>query len=152
MGYPIRSDTVYIDIYEQICNTIKEDASIAALSDGVVFDFDLVDTPITPPAPRDVPRIYLLPTSVSCPVESSCNNDLTLEYSVVIDGFHFRDARLAKIAWRMMFLLRYFPVTSLVIDGASFFVQFDVGTGSWDYGAERQTMTHQIGFTVRIKV
>ena len=150
--YIVRSDDVYVDIYKQLCTIVMEDPSIRSLSTGVIFDFDLEAVGVTPVSPRVAPRIYLLPSSVSYSRETTCNNNLQLEYSFVIDGFHFRDVRAHKLAWRLMFLLRNIPFTSLKIDEYEFPVICEVGNGSWDYDVEKETIQHSLSISVQVRV
>ena len=152
MAYQVQSDTLYADVYEKICDVIKADPKILELADGVVFDFDLPVATDTPTQPRDCPRIYVLPSQVEYPGATSCCNQLILNYSIVIDGFHIRDPKANKMAFRMMFLMRNIPFTSIDIDGYPFGVICVPGSGSWDYDSSRQTMAHTIGLTVNIYV
>lgn len=148
----VNSNDVYVDIYKNLCAIVMEDPAIHDLSTGVIFDFDLDEVGATPVSPRVAPRIYLLPSSVSYARENSCNNNLQLEYSFVIDGFHFRDERAHKLAWRLMFLLRNIPFTSLKIDDYEFPVICEVGNGSWDYDVEKETIQHSLSISVQVKV
>ena len=58
MAYPMRSDTVLLDIYLAVANAIVNDEGTKKLLDGVVIDFDFLDQDVVEeesPPPTTVP-------------------------------------------------------------------------------------------------
>lgn len=154
MAYRVQTDDVFVDAYRAICGVVRDDAHIASLAKetGLIFDFDLDTTPVTSPQPRNTPRIYLLPVSNQCELNSTCTHLLTLEYTIVIDGFHFRNAQVYRLAYRLLYLLRNFPLAKIRIDEDDFTVVCNPGTGSYDYDASSQLIQYNIGFSFLIYV
>ena len=98
MAYRVQSDVTLIDIYKHICDEILNDEQIKELGSGLVYDFDLVDVPVTTPiTPRNTPRMYLIPQTTQYDLSSTANYLLTLNFQLVIEGFHFRNERLYKL-------------------------------------------------------
>lgn len=150
---PISSKTLLQDVYVKLCVIIQNDPCVREFSDKFLFDFEPIASPTKTPAQwRDKPRLTVLPTSIAYPRESSCNNNLTLTYAIVLEGFHIRDEVRAQLEWRLMYLLRYLPFTSLLIDGAEYPVIAEPDSGTWDFDSERQTLSFAMGLTLQIKV
>ena len=123
-----------------------------ALADGVVLDFDLGMGTATTVQPRSVPRIYLILGNVDYPIESTCNNALTIDYAIVLDGFHRQDERVYKLAWRLLFLLRTLPFNSLEVDNREYSVLCTPGNATWEYDEQSQMYTHQLNLNVVLRV
>jgi len=156
----IKSNEVYVLSYQKICECILADENMNALlqADKVICDFDLIEIPDdesfvnTPYQPATRPRLSILPTSVEYPRESSCNNNLIIQYSIVLEQFQARDILFHQICYRLIALLREIPFVSIILDDICFPVLCNVGTGTWEYDSEHQTMTHTIGLQVEIRI
>lgn len=153
MAYRVQSDTVLLDIYKKICNEILNDGQIQELGKGLVFDFDLVDVPVnTPITPRNTPRMYLLPQSTQYELSSTANYMLTLNYQLVVEGFHFRNERMYKLIYRLLVLLRNTTFGQLEVDGRKFNLTYSPGSGSYEYDAQSQLMAYSLELTLALYV
>ncbi len=180
MAYPIRSDTVLLDIYLKVAHCIVDDPGIQKLLDGVVVDFDFLDSDVeesySPPPPdrprpsipqpvskpktmppfegsyqpSSPPRIYLLPTNIEYPRMSSCNNQLEVGLQIVLDGFSVKSVQFHRLVFRLAQLIRNIPFSQLQEDGHCFNVVCDLGSGSFEFDSERQVMTHSLNMSVRV--
>lgn len=156
----IESNDVYVLSYQKLCECILEDENMNSLlqADKVVCDFDLIDDPSkeefvnVPYQPSTRPRFYILPQSVQYPRESSCNNNLIIQYQFVLEGFQARDMLFHQICYRLLALLRDIPFVTIILDNQCFPVLCNVGDGTWEYDAEHQTMTHTVGLQVEIRI
>lgn len=153
MAYRVQSDTILIDVYKHICDEILNDEQVKELGKGLVFDFDLVDVPVTTPiTPRNTPRMYLLPQSTQYDLSSTANYMLTLNYQLVVEGFHFRNARLYKLVYRLLALLRSSTFGQMRVDGRMFNLTYSPGSGSFEYDAQSQLQTYSLELTVALYV
>lgn len=156
----IDSNDVYVLSYQKICECILSDENMHSLLQAgrVICDFDLIDDPDkeefvnVPYQPQNRPRLYLLPQSVQYPRESSCNNNLIIQYQIVLEGYQVRDVLFHQTCYRLLALLRDIPFVSIILDDTCFPVLCNVGDGTWEYDQEHQTMTHTIGLTVEIRI
>ena len=153
MAYRVQSDTVLLDVYKKICDEILNDERIRELGKGLVFDFDLMDVPVnTPIAPRNTPRMYLIPQSTNYELSSTANYMLTLNYQLVVEGFHFRNERMYKLIYRLLVLLRNTTFGQLQVDNRMFNLTYSPGNGSYDYDAQSQLMTWNLELTLALYV
>ena len=153
MVYRIKQDDVYIQIYKTLCALLQADEGISALLDGVVLDFDMMDTPPrTPPQLRNVPRVYIIPGSVQYQCESTNTNNLTIGYSFVLENFHIRDPKFHRLSFRLAQFLHNIPFHSIVLDNVCFPVICVMGGGNWEYSEDRETATHSITLQVNARV
>ncbi len=156
----IESNDVYIITYQKICESLAENKNLAKLvaDDGAILDFDLIETPEqeefvnVPYQPKNRGRIYVLPQSVEYPRETSCNNNLIIQYQIVLEGFKARDMYFHQICYRVLAILRDMPFCSIILDDNCFPVLCQVGNGTWEYDAEHQTMNHTINLQVEIRI
>lgn len=149
---PVATDTLLTDIYVKLCTMFHEDTYLSRFSDRFLFDFMPVANPTrTPTQYRDKPRLSVLPTNITYARDTTCNNNLTINYEIVLEGFQLRDIIRPQVEWRIMYLLRNLPFTSMLIDNTEYPVIAEPEQGSWDFDSERQTLTFRVSVGIQTR-